>query len=389
MNKYDIVIVGGGIMGIAHAYHCLQLGLKVALIEKNEFPRDATVRNFGQIVPSGMNTKWQNYGRESLRIYKEIQAEYDISVRQQGSVYLASDPEEMTLLEELATINQGNNYPSELWTKDQCLRSYPGLKSTYVRGGLFFPEEINIDPRVAAARIIKYSIEKFHLHYHPGTLIKNIIRANGEVILTTAGGDFLRAGKVFLCSGSEFQMLYPGLFAVSDLILVKLQMLSTVPQIWQKIHGSVLTGWTIRRYESFQECPSYWPIKAKEAKNSYQQKYGIHILFKQNADGSVIIGDTHEYAPAGEAEKLSFDIQSPLNDYVIAEAKKILDLENWQIEKSWLGFYSQCKNEDVYKKTIDDHVHIVTGIGGKGMTASLGFARENVHKHLSINIQHH
>lgn len=61
------------------------------MIEKDKAPQGATVRNFGQVVPSGMNEKWQAYGRESLEIYKEIHAGVDLSLRNQGTVYLASD----------------------------------------------------------------------------------------------------------------------------------------------------------------------------------------------------------------------------------------------------------------------------------------------------------
>src|SRR5690554_2587457 len=97
-HRFDAIIVGGGILGSFHAYHALELGLKVCLVEKDAHPQGATTRNFGQVVPSGMNVKWQKFGRESLRIYKEIQAKFDIGVRQNGTVYLASDQEEEQLL---------------------------------------------------------------------------------------------------------------------------------------------------------------------------------------------------------------------------------------------------------------------------------------------------
>src|SRR6056297_3837489 len=120
-NKYDAVVVGGGILGTFHAYHALELGLKVCLVEKDIYPKGATTQNFGQVVPSGMNTKWQLFGRESLRIYKEIQSEFNISVRQEGSVYLASNDDEVQLLEELHSINAANCYTSQLLTTNACL----------------------------------------------------------------------------------------------------------------------------------------------------------------------------------------------------------------------------------------------------------------------------
>ncbi len=59
--KYDVIIIGGGVLGTFHAYHASLLGLQVCLIEKDNSPRGATTQNFGQVIPSGMNTKWQKY----------------------------------------------------------------------------------------------------------------------------------------------------------------------------------------------------------------------------------------------------------------------------------------------------------------------------------------
>ena len=111
-------------------------------MEKDITPQGAIVRDFGQVVPSGMNTKWQAYGRESLRIQKKIQSKFDISVRQEGSIYLASDDEEVQLLEELHEINASNSYPSKLLTKEQCLAKYPKLRKGYVMAGLFYQRKL-------------------------------------------------------------------------------------------------------------------------------------------------------------------------------------------------------------------------------------------------------
>ncbi|MBX2875119.1 MAG: TIGR03364 family FAD-dependent oxidoreductase [Saprospiraceae bacterium] len=387
MNEFDIIVIGGGILGIAHAYHCLQAGLKVALIERDAYPNGATVRNFGQVVPSGMDLKWQQYGRESLTVYKEIQSKADISVKQEGSIYLASNSEEAQLLEELASINQENNYRSELWTKEQCLDHYPGLRQTYVKAGLFFPEEIKLDPRVAARRIIEYCVAELGLNYFSRRTIIDIASLPGQQLLTDNLGRTYRCKKTFLCGGTEFQLLFPDIFNQSDLVRVKLQMMETVPQKKQIIPGSVLSGWTIRRYESFHECPSFSAIKAQEDADAYHLKLGIHILFKQSPDGGVIIGDSHEYASVKEGEPFSLGTDNEINCFILSQAQRIFQLEDWQISRTWVGEYSQCQEQDIFNETIEQDIHIVTGIGGKGMTGALGYAKENVHNLLSLNLE--
>lgn len=376
-NQYDLVVVGGGVLGTFHAYHAVKQGLKVALLEKDARPQGATVRNFGQVVPSGMNAKWQVYGRESLRIYKKIQSKFDISVRQEGSVYIASDEEELRLIEELSLINKDNDYSSELLTKAECLKKYPDLRPDYVKAGLFFPQEIMIEPRTMIHKLHEYLRTQGVDLFFNRTVLDCDVLTNGIEVYTSVNRS-LSAAKVIICNGSEFKTLYPKLFDESDLMVSKLQMMSTKPQPNYKLQGSILTGLSIRRYEAFSECPSYAEIKASEAPASLEKKWGVHILFKQAMDGSVILGDSHEYAPAGRMDELGTDLNMDIDNFILRESRKIFDLPTYEIQNRWSGMYSQRKKGDIYQHTIEDNIHIVTGIGGKGMTGAAGFAKKNI-----------
>lgn len=376
-QKYDLIVIGAGILGTFHAYHALKKGLKVALLEKDSRPLGATIRNFGQVVPSGMNSKWQKYGRESLGIYNEIQNQFDISVRNEGSLYIASNEEEKLLLEELHTINKTNNYASHLLTKNQCLANYPSLRSDYVVSGLFFPQEILIEPRLMIDRLQAY-LKTLGLDiFYNKTVVECNALLNGVTVHSSDNSAF-SAQKVIICNGSEFKILYPSLFQESELIISKLQMMQTKPQPNFTLPSSILTGHSIRRYEAFTECPSYAEIKAKEKQDSLVKKWGIHILFKQARDGSIIIGDSHQYSDASNVDDLGSDLNMNIDNFILQEAQKIFNLPTYEIQNRWFGQYSQCKTKDIYLNTIDKNIHIVTGIGGKGMTGSAGFAKNNI-----------
>lgn len=381
---YDLIVIGSGVLGTFHAYHALKKGLRVAIIEKDSMPKGATVQNFGQIVPSGMDTKWQVYGRESLAIYKEIQSQFDISIRQNGSVYLASNEEEVLLIEELSQINQSNNYQSHLLTKDQCLVKYPGLRSEYVKAGLFFPEEVTVEPRIMIYKLQEFMIQHLGLKIITNTSIINCESTSKGVSLSSVAREVFLASKVIICNGNEFKNLFPKLFNESDLEVSKLQMMQTKPQHNYKLDGSILTGLSIRRYESFYECPSFKAVKAKEDPDTLEKKWGVHILFKQAKDGSVILGDSHHYADAKSIDDLGFDLDMDIDNFMIQEAKKIIDLPNYEIQNRWYGRYSQCKTKDIFEHTIGENIHIITGIGGKGMTASAGFAKEKISRIFNI-----
>ncbi|MFZ4427592.1 MAG: TIGR03364 family FAD-dependent oxidoreductase [Saprospiraceae bacterium] len=379
-EKKDLLIIGGGALGAFHAYHALEMGLKVTLLEKDTAPKSASVRNFGQIVPSGMNQKWQAFGRKSLEVYAKLQSRADLGIMHGGSIYLASDAAELQLLEELAKINRCNDYPSELLTPKACLERYPCVQPWYCRGGLYFPQELSVNPRTMVHRLLALLQENPNFNYLPNTLAKSIDSGGATCKVSTANGDVCEAEQVILCSGTEFEHLYPGIFRNAGLELVKIQMARIKAQPNARIPGNILTGLTIRRYESFAECPSYYKIKATEDKDSFWKKWGIHLLFKQEADGSIILGDSHEYADWSMGETPDEFLREEVTRYFLDAGATILQLDHWEIENQWIGLYSQCKDQDIFQQTIDGKVHIVTGIGGKGMTGSAGFAFDHLSK---------
>lgn len=379
-NSADLIIVGGGILGTFHAYHAIERGLSVLLLEKNSKPKGATVRNFGQVVPSGMDLVWQQFGRESLEIYKSIQQQFDISVREEGSIYLASDEDELMLIEELSAINANADYESEIWTANQCRDRYAQLRNDYCLGGLYFPQEISVNPRKLVHRLHQFLKERSKFDVQFQTCVSNVVVDDSDhVQVTTSDGRVLQASKVIVCSGSEFQLLFPERFRTSDLVAVKLQMMRLSTQSQASIPGNLLTGLSIRRYESFAQCPSWNDVKSREPDESFVKKWGVHILFKQETDGSIIVGDSHEYAAAKDIDHLDFELNTKINNFMLDEAAKILKLPSWDIENSWAGIYCQTNDPSgIYTQTIDEHIHIVTGIGGKGMTSSAGFSKHHL-----------
>lgn len=374
-TNFDLIIVGAGALGTFHAYHAAKRGQRVLLLEKDNRPVGSTVRNFGQVVPSGLAGRWFDYGRRSLEIYREIQTQTDITVRQNGSIYIASNEAEFNLANELFDRRLKDGYPCELLFPSQIMSRYPALNPDYVLGGVFFPDELSVEPDRMIYRVIDFIVEKYGVIYQPNSTVIECLSNNGRATVTLAGGVQHVGERVLICSGYEFRLLYPDLFANSGLILSKLQMMQTVPMPKIKLRGNILTGLTIRRYEAFTECPSYanltWPDHLTELK-----KWGIHILFKQATDGSFIIGDSHEYAPANQIDNLGFDTNDAINALIIKEAKRIVTFPVGKIARTWAGFYAQSP-DDIFNYDVDDHIQIITGIGGKGMTSAAGYVEKS------------
>lgn len=375
MQQFDLIITGAGTLGTFHAFHALQKGLKVLLLEKDSYPAGATVRNFGQVVPSGLAGKWFDYGLTGLSLYKSIQQEGDISVRQNGSVYIASDDDEQLLLHELKSHYDNIGYTAQLLSAAAVISRYPAIRPEYAKEALFFPEEVSVEPDRMIHLLHTYMKEQFRgLTIAYNTPVTLLAEANGYV---TVNSMFI-AKKVIICCGHEGRLLYPDIFRASGQVVSKLQMLRSIPMPDMQLSGNILTGLTIRRYESFAaNCPSFNQV-GTPAHYEELKKWGIHILFKQATDGSIIIGDSHEYAPIAQVDDLGFHTNHHINELILEEASHIIQIRGRQIAACWSGYYAQHNEKNIFEYDVSPQIHIRTGIGGKGMTAGAGYAKESV-----------
>lgn len=382
---YDLIVIGGGILGTFHAYHALKAGKKVLQLEKDNFPVGATVRNFGQVIPSGMTGEWFNYGLRSVEIYQEIQREFDISVRKNGSVYIASDPDEQTLIHELKAYYDTLGYSQSLLNPQQILNKYSSIQESYAKEALFFDQEISVEPNLMIHRLHEYMKTKFeHFTLLYDSPVIDCYSASNDAEVRLTNGDKFKATKIVLCNGYEFKLLFKDLFKASGQVISKLQMMRTAPVKKIALAGNILTGLTIRRYESFEEyCPSFKTIPLP-AHYEELKAYGIHLLFKTAPDGSVIIGDSHEYASATNFDDLGFNLNSHINELMLAEASRIVNFDVRNIAATWAGFYPQHPDKHILEYDIDNRIHIPTCIGGKGMTASAGYAEASIKELFNI-----
>ena len=380
--KYDLIVIGAGVMGAFHAYHASKAGKKVLLLDKDYRQKGSSTQNFGQVVPSGMSKKWNTYGQRTLQIYEELQQFHDFTLRKNGSMYIASDADEQLLLEEVQAYHQKNGYHSEPLTAKSLMERYPDIKSSYVKSGLFFPQEMSVDPGQFVYLFTAFMKEKKYVDYLSGACAVDIEETSAACIVKLASGQKYEAEKVLLCCGYTFQILYPEVFKNSGIVVSKLQMLQTKPLPSVRLKGNILTGLTIRRYEAFEECPSFasiqTPMHLQELKDQ-----GIHILFKQADDGSIILGDSHEYAAVTDLHKLGNHSNEHIDLLMMHEVARIVDITPEDINKRWSGFYAQHPDK-LFEKNISENIHIITGIGGKGMTSCAGFAEESIRSLLHL-----
>lgn len=90
-DRYDYVVIGGGIVGITTAYYLSKRGASVALFEKGRFGGEQSSRNWGAVRAQGRDPAELGMMIECQKLWRglERELEADISWRQEGQLRVA------------------------------------------------------------------------------------------------------------------------------------------------------------------------------------------------------------------------------------------------------------------------------------------------------------
>ena len=157
----DVIVIGAGILGTFHAYFAAQKGLKVLLLERYALPIEASTRNFGMVVQTIVETdsSWSAYALKTRETYQHIQRQHDITVRQHGSLYLASTESERLVLLEFYQRFASTTDCLYLDATEACAR-YPFVLAMTCTGALLFPNDLMIEPRLLFVSLFHTSLRR-------------------------------------------------------------------------------------------------------------------------------------------------------------------------------------------------------------------------------------
>jgi glycine/D-amino acid oxidase-like deaminating enzyme len=97
----DVLIVGGGIVGVSAAYHLARNGLSVVLCEKGRIAGEQSGRNWGWVRQQGRDARELPLMMHSMQIWRGLAAELgeDLGFTQGGCLYLAESSAELAHFE--------------------------------------------------------------------------------------------------------------------------------------------------------------------------------------------------------------------------------------------------------------------------------------------------
>ncbi len=378
-EHFDVAIVGAGIVGLGLAWAAQRMGLQTLLLERSSVAQGASIRNFGMLWPIGQPAgDRRQLAMRNRDLWLELADQSGIWLEECGSLHLAHHEDEWRVLQEFIELPAESEYSLDLLSpKDTRLKTGLAQPAGLI-GSLYSPHECRVAPRQAIAAIATY-LASVGVRIHFGTSVMNV----EEGKLTSSQGDSWQAERVYVCSGADFANLYPQQHAAAQLRICKLHMLRTPPLSSGRTIGPHLaSGLTLRHYESFRACPSLADVQQRVATTTPElDRLGIHVLVSQDADGRLVLGDSHEY----DADIDPFE-KSIIDDLIIRELRKVYELPTWDIDARWTGVYAKYHHGPWLQSCPEPNVTILNGFGGAGMSLSLAVAERVIHEQFTSRV---
>lgn len=370
MESRRAIVIGAGIVGLATAKALAEKGYSVTVFERNAKAIGASIRNFGMLWLIGQpDGRIYERGLRSKAVWKQVCTEAGLWMEETGSLHLAYNEKEWQVMNEVAAVYQHRNIIT--LSKEKTLSKSAAVNPDGLIGSLWSPHETIIESRVAIEKMPAYLKEKYGVQFQFNTAITSI-----DHPLVRCSDKSWQADQIFVCSGADFETLYPDLYAAHNFTKCKLQMmrLAAQPDNW-RIGPALCGGLSLVHYKSFERAASL-PVLRKHFEEQYPEylKWGIHVMVSQNGEGELTIGDSHEYGNDFDPFDKNF-----INQLIIDYMKGMAVFKNWQPIQSWHGVYAKRTNgatEFIYSP--EAGVTIINGLGGSGMTLSFGLSEEIV-----------
>lgn len=223
----DVVIVGGGIAGVATALYLAEAGVKVVLCEKGQVGAEQSARNWGWVRQMGRDPIELPLTMRSLELWREIDARFgiDTGYRETGITYVCRTKAEIREFGAWAQHAAAAKMTSRLLDRKGLQEVLPGLSDRYSMG-LYTPDDGRAEPWKAVPQMAK-AAQRLGAVILENCAVRGIETTAGALSSVITEKGVIRTDRA-LVAGGAWSRLFLGNLGIN---FPQLKLLGTVARI--------------------------------------------------------------------------------------------------------------------------------------------------------------
>ena len=201
-ERVDVVVIGGGIVGVSTAWFLARQGVSVALCEKGHIAGEQSGRNWGWVRKQGRDIRELPMMIDSLEIWRELEAEIgaDVGFAEGGCLFAAADEKELAGFEAWLGTAREYDLDTRILSADEIRKLVRGAATPWA-GGLLTPSDGRAEPHLAAPAIARAAARK-GAHVMTGCAVRGLDIESGRVAGVVTEHGRIRSSQVVCAAGA-------------------------------------------------------------------------------------------------------------------------------------------------------------------------------------------
>ncbi len=366
MNQTDIIVIGGGIAGVATACYLAQYGHEVTLLEQRELAMEASGLNSGTIGAAGLSqtpTLPSTLSMGSLEIFKTLQLDfgYDIEFRQSGSLHAIQTEEQYAYAQQELRELLAAGRRVELLAAQDARSIEPGL-SPNILGCLYYPLSGNANPVKTVQAVA--SLAQRHgariLTHHEVTAITHLDDGAYQVVTPPAT---FSSRTLVLAAGPWCRSLGAMLGLNIPVYAIRGQIWATAP-VPPRIFHTIGALESSLYWDTHPYSDERTPLELTHRQN---QRLTRHIYGRQTRDGEIIIGGDRQADAPKTPDQVGIEVNR-------AHALELFPfLQHLPIARTWAGWmpFTRDLQPLIGKIPHLENLYLLTGLCSSGFGKGL------------------
>jgi sarcosine oxidase subunit beta len=241
MNKSDILIIGGGVIGCATAYNLAKRGIKATVLEKKLIGEGGSSRNGGGVRQSGRDPRelpLAMHGVKNIWPSLSDELETDVEYYKKGNLRLAKTPAHIKILENLTSRANEAGLEVGMISHEEVKRINPYL-SDEVIGASWCPTDGHANPMLTTLAFYKKAL-RMGVRFIIGEKVTELKKVKGKVRKIITDNNVYEADIIILTAGFESRSILNtiGLDVPMQKVLLEALVTEVQPKMFEQMLGT-------------------------------------------------------------------------------------------------------------------------------------------------------